>query len=198
MSRLWDLTNTSTSSLPGPVSCTAPVALRAELQLWAPLAWILVLACNQELAPAALASNFLNSFLFFILVLGVRGGGKESHSFFTQVLINHLFCANHWGYSREWGRQGPCPHRNHILMDGQQIQGTYYHYKIDLHVWLHLVLMMAALLLSSFTETQVLTDFPKVMQLVSDGDSIEIQELRFRNSWIPNQYNIGKFVLLGR
>lgn len=33
---------------------------------------------------------------------------------------------------------------------------------------------------------------------VSDEDTIEIQGLRFQNTWIPNQYNISKIVLLGR
>lgn len=60
---LWDLTNTSTSSDTDPVSCTVPTALKVHSS------WILVLASNQELAPAVLAPNFLNSFLFFPLVL---------------------------------------------------------------------------------------------------------------------------------
>lgn len=63
--------------------------------------WIFVLAVNQELAPAVLASNLLNSFLFFTLMLRVRDGGKEIHSFFPQVFIGHLLYASHWGYSSE-------------------------------------------------------------------------------------------------
>lgn len=33
---LWDLTNTSTSSLPAPVSCAVPIALRVDQQLRCP------------------------------------------------------------------------------------------------------------------------------------------------------------------
>lgn len=36
MLRLWDLTNTSPSSIPDLVSRTAPMALRVDLQLWSP------------------------------------------------------------------------------------------------------------------------------------------------------------------
>lgn len=103
---LWDLANTSLSSLPDPVSCTVPEWIDSSKPH---SSWIFVLAANQELAPAVLAPNFFNSFLFFILVLRVRA--KEIH---LQVFTEHQ------SLRTAVNKAGEVPaHRSHILKDGE-------------------------------------------------------------------------------
>lgn len=81
-------------------------------------------------------------------------------------------------------------------MNGEQLQSTQYCCESCLRVWFHLVLMVAALLLLRIYWDTGANWLTKGTQLGSDGDTIEIQGLRFQNTWIPYQYNIGKIVIL--